>query len=70
MKKFIFIIILSVVILTFSDYYNSYIGNITKEEAILIIDTRFTTLFMILLIFFLYRNKLHYKDTEWVQEQL
>lgn len=70
MKKFIFIIILSVVILTFSDYYNSYIGNITKEEAILIIDTRFTTLFMILLIFFLYRKKLHYKDTEWVQEQL
>lgn len=70
MKKFIFIIILSVVILTFSDYYNSYIGNITKEESILIIDTRFTTLFMILLIFFLYRKKLHYKDTEWVQEQL
>lgn len=62
MKKFVFTIILTIVTLTITDYYSAFVGNVSKEEAILIIDTRFTTLIMILLIIFLYRKNLYYKE--------
>lgn len=62
MKKFIFTIITAVVVLTIADYYSAFIGVASKDEAILIIDARFTTLIMILLIVFLYRKNLYYKE--------
>jgi hypothetical protein len=62
MKKFVFTIIMTILFLTISDYYGSYSGNISKDEAILIIDTRFTTLMMVLLVIFLFRKNLYYKE--------
>ena len=47
MKKFVFTIIMTILFLTISDYYGSYSGNISKDEAILMIDTRVTTLMMV-----------------------
>jgi hypothetical protein len=62
MKKFVFTIIIAIIVLTLTDYYSSYIGEISKDEAILIIDTRFTTLMMVLLVIFLFRKNLYYKE--------
>ncbi len=62
MKKFVFTIIMTILFLTISDYYGSYNGNISKDEAILMIDTRVTTLMMVLLVIFLFRKNLYYKE--------
>ena len=62
MKKFVFTIIIAIIVLTLTDYYSSYIGEIPRKIAILIIDTRFTTLMMVLLVIFLFRKNLYYKE--------
>lgn len=64
MRKMIFLIITTVLILTFYDYYNAYNGYITKDEAILLIDTRLTTLVMILIVLFLYRKNISYQENK------
>lgn len=60
MKRVIFTIIITVILLTFLDYYNAISGAITKDEAIHLIDGRITTLVMVLIILFLFRKNLHF----------
>jgi hypothetical protein len=64
MKKVVFTIIATVIILTFFDYYNAVTGELTKNEAIHLIDGRLTTLVMVLIILFLFRKNLQYIETE------
>ena len=64
MKKVVFTIITTVIILTFFDYYNAVTGELTKNEAIHLIDGRLTTLVIILIILFLFRKNLQYIETK------
>ena len=62
MKKVIFTIVTTVILLTSLDYWNAVSGSITKDEAIHLMDGRITTLIIVLIILFLFRKNLHYLE--------
>ena len=64
MKKIVFTIIITVLGLTFLDYYSAFTGSITKDQAIYLIDGRITTMIAVLLILLMFRKNIHYKDNK------
>lgn len=64
MRKVILTMFILVIVLTFDDYYNAFIGATTKEIAIVSIDARITTLIMVLFVLFLFRKNIYYKNDE------
>ncbi len=64
MKKVYFTIIATVAALLSFDYYNFIKGELSKEEVINLVDGRITTLGLVLIILFLFRNNLQFIETK------